>query len=74
MGFISRLFGAQKDSGLIGYYGLADWWCNDISSEERQLIHKAYYSRDGIYMGSISLDSGDYTKFRTTETARMSHS
>jgi len=33
---------AQKCKGLIGYYGLNDWWFSTLTKSERKLIAKVY--------------------------------
>lgn len=46
-------------SGLIGYFGLQDWWLNDFTDAERRRIEECY--------GKSSLTQGDI--YATSQTA-----
>ncbi len=45
---------SKKPKGMIAYFQLEDWWNEEFSDEERQLIEEVYQP-----MGGSSLTSGD---------------
>ena len=55
--------GKKKIKGLIGYYGLADWWLSAFSKRERQYIKQTFrplganLSDDPLTSRDISYDS-----------------
>ena len=42
MGILDRLRGNSKAGGMIGQYGLSDWWLTTFSPVERSHIEKTY--------------------------------
>jgi len=53
---------SKRPAGLIGYYGLADWWLTTFTNEEREQIISLYQPLGGLgtslVEGNISHSSG----------------
>lgn len=44
------LFGQKKITGLIGYFGLSDWWLTSFSKDERKTIKQLYKPLGGAHL------------------------
>jgi hypothetical protein len=71
MGIFSK---ALKVGGMLGYFGLGEWWIGTFSEADRKLLAQLY--RDAPILGGLgpdslerSLDSRDTRNFMTTRRA-----